>query len=330
MTGWPENVGRPFRPRPRRVVLRIRALLAFRPADAAAGACARPCLGARHCRCRNSDRRRRPADRRRARRNRGRARKPTPRGSTLQRRRRSSLRRNRADRKTRPARRQAPHRPQPQRNGCDRVPHVREGRGPRVARRARLCSFARIAAQAEDNLGIPMPGTTHMQHAQPLLLSHWLLAHGEAFTAMPNASPHAAACRGRLPAGFRRARRLRVSASTAKRSRAIWVFRASPPTASMPSATAISRSKLFSRSPPSPCISRAFGGHGSLRLAPNSAFVELPDEYSTGSSLMPQKKNPDSWELIRGKTGRIYGSLFALAHHLQGPALELSARFAGR
>src|SRR5579863_5170996 len=38
-----------------------------------------------------------------------------------------------------------------------------------------------IAAQAEANLQTPMPGTTHMQHAQPILLSHWLLAHGEAF-----------------------------------------------------------------------------------------------------------------------------------------------------
>ena len=37
------------------------------------------------------------------------------------------------------------------------------------------------AGQAEKNMGVPMPGTTHMQHAQPLLLSHWLLAHGEAF-----------------------------------------------------------------------------------------------------------------------------------------------------
>src|SRR5271154_7359594 len=48
--------------------------------------------------------------------------------------------------------------------------------------RAALGSLTRaIAVQAQQNLGIPMPGTTHMQHAQPLLLSHWLLAHGEAF-----------------------------------------------------------------------------------------------------------------------------------------------------
>src|SRR5580704_17718971 len=48
--------------------------------------------------------------------------------------------------------------------------------------RGAIASLERaIAAQAELNLKIPMPGSTHMQHAQPLLLSHWLLAHGEAF-----------------------------------------------------------------------------------------------------------------------------------------------------
>ncbi|MFZ3201562.1 MAG: lyase family protein, partial [Candidatus Acidiferrales bacterium] len=48
--------------------------------------------------------------------------------------------------------------------------------------RAAIALLARaIATQARQNLGVPMAGTTHMQHAQPLLLSHWLLAHGEAF-----------------------------------------------------------------------------------------------------------------------------------------------------
>jgi argininosuccinate lyase len=47
-------------------------------------------------------------------------------------------------------------------------------------------------------------------------------------------------------------------------------------------------------------------------------FLDLPDEYSTGSSLMPQKKNPDAWELIRGKTGRIYGALVALLTTTKG------------
>jgi argininosuccinate lyase len=48
------------------------------------------------------------------------------------------------------------------------------------------------------------------------------------------------------------------------------------------------------------------------------AYVQLSDEYSTGSSLMPQKKNPDSWELIRGKSGRITAALVALLTTLKG------------
>jgi argininosuccinate lyase len=48
------------------------------------------------------------------------------------------------------------------------------------------------------------------------------------------------------------------------------------------------------------------------------SYVVLPDEFSTGSSLMPQKKNPDCWELIRGKTGRITGALVSLLTTLKG------------
>jgi argininosuccinate lyase len=48
------------------------------------------------------------------------------------------------------------------------------------------------------------------------------------------------------------------------------------------------------------------------------AFVKLPDQYATGSSLMPQKKNPDAWELIRGKAGRVTAAFVSLATTLKG------------
>lgn len=51
-------------------------------------------------------------------------------------------------------------------------------------------------------------------------------------------------------------------------------------------------------------------------------FIEMDDAYSTGSSIMPQKKNPDAAELIRGKTGRVYGSLFSLLTTLKGLPLS--------
>jgi argininosuccinate lyase len=53
-------------------------------------------------------------------------------------------------------------------------------------------------------------------------------------------------------------------------------------------------------------------------------FVELDDGYSTGSSMMPQKKNPDSLELIRGKTGRVYGNLMSLLTVMKGLPLTYS------
>jgi argininosuccinate lyase len=54
------------------------------------------------------------------------------------------------------------------------------------------------------------------------------------------------------------------------------------------------------------------------------AFVELDDAFSTGSSMMPQKKNPDSLELVRGKTGRVYGNLVALLTVMKGIPLTYS------
>jgi argininosuccinate lyase len=55
---------------------------------------------------------------------------------------------------------------------------------------------------------------------------------------------------------------------------------------------------------------------------PEFRFVELPDAFCTGSSIMPQKKNPDVAELIRGKTGRVYGSLVSLLTLLKGLPLS--------
>jgi len=51
---------------------------------------------------------------------------------------------------------------------------------------------------------------------------------------------------------------------------------------------------------------------------PNFGYVKLPDAYSTGSSIMPQKKNPDVCELMRGKTGRVYGALTTLLTIMKG------------
>jgi argininosuccinate lyase len=58
-----------------------------------------------------------------------------------------------------------------------------------------------------------------------------------------------------------------------------------------------------------------------LWMSPRYGFVRLPDRFTTGSSIMPQKKNPDVAELARGKTGRVYGSLTALLTLMKGQPL---------
>ena len=58
-------------------------------------------------------------------------------------------------------------------------------------------------------------------------------------------------------------------------------------------------------------------------------FVEMDDAFATGSSIMPQKKNPDVAELIRGKTGRVYGDLMGLLTTMKGSAAGVQQGYAG-
>src|SRR5579862_2390294 len=184
--------------------------------------------------------------------------------------------------------------------------------------RTALTSVLRaVAAQAKGNLGIPMPGATHMQHAQPLLLSHWLLAHGEALHRDSERLTAAALAADSCPMGSGAlagcafpldrktlARDLGFSGITANSLDAV-------------SDRDFALEFLFALATLAMHLSR-LSEDMILFASPEFGFVELPDEYSTGSSLMPQKKNPDAWELIRGKTGRMYGALLALLTTCKG------------
>jgi argininosuccinate lyase len=174
-----------------------------------------------------------------------------------------------------------------------------------------------IVNQAEKNLGIPMPGNTHMQHAQPLLLSHWLHAHGEAFLRDAERISSAATRADACPLG---SGALAGCAFPIDRKALARDLGFSRPTANSLDAVSdrdFALEYLFALSTLAMHLSR-LAEDVILFASPEFGFVELPDEYSTGSSLMPQKKNPDAWELIRGKTGRIYGSLVALFTTFKG------------
>lgn len=193
--------------------------------------------------------------------------------------------------------------------------YVRES--VREMRRAIATLAHTIAQQAERYRGVPMPGATHMQHAQPLLLSHWLLAHGEAALRDAERFASAAARADSCPLGCGAlagcafpidrkafARDLGFSAIAANSLDAV-------------SDRDFALEYLFAQATLAMHLSR-LSEDMILFASPEFGFLELPDEYSTGSSLMPQKKNPDAWELIRGKTGRIYGALTALLTTCKG------------
>ncbi len=174
-----------------------------------------------------------------------------------------------------------------------------------------------IAAQAERNLKVPMPGNTHMQHAQPLLLSHWLLAHGEAFHRDSERVAASAARADVCPLGSGALAGCAFPLDRKALAQDLGFSTISANSLDAVSDRDFALEYLFALATLAMHLSR-LAEDFVLFASPEFGFVELPDEFSTGSSLMPQKKNPDAWELIRGKTGRIYGSLIGLFTTMKG------------
>src|SRR5215813_1279933 len=170
---------------------------------------------------------------------------------------------------------------------------------------------------AETNRDVVIPGYTHLQRAQPVLLAHWCLAYFEMLLRD----------RDRL---FEVRRRVNVLplGSAALAGNSFPIDREF--LAKSLSFAAISRNSLDAVSDRDFCVE--FLSVCSLlmvhlsRLAEDIilyattefGLFELGDAIATGSSLMPQKKNPDSMELVRGKAGRVFGDLLALLTTLKG------------
>ncbi|MDR3555146.1 MAG: argininosuccinate lyase [Syntrophobacteraceae bacterium] len=170
---------------------------------------------------------------------------------------------------------------------------------------------ATLVKMAEDNLSVIMPGFTHLQHAQPILFSHHLMAYYEMFG---RDFARLTDCLGRtdiMPLGSA------ALAGTAFPTDMEWTARQLGfPRVIENSIDAVSdRDYLIEF-----CSASAILMMHVSRLAEELviwssaefAFIEISDGFCTGSSIMPQKKNPDVPELMRGKTGRVYGNLFAL------------------
>jgi argininosuccinate lyase len=193
--------------------------------------------------------------------------------------------------------------------------YVREA--ARAARRALAGLLRAVAAQAQQNLGVPMAGTTHMQRAQPLLLSHWLLAHGEAFARYAERLASAAARADSCPLGSGALAGCAFPLDRMALARDLGFSRITANSLDAVGDRDFALEFLFALSTLAMHLSR-LAEDMVLFASSEFGFIELPDEYSTGSSLMPQKKNPDAWELIRGKTGRVYGALVAVLTTCKG------------
>ena len=168
-----------------------------------------------------------------------------------------------------------------------------------------------LLEQAEKNLDVVMPGFTHLQSAQPILFSHHMLAYVEMFKRD----------KGRMEDCLKRVNVLPLGAG-ALAGTTFPIDREY--VAEQLDFPAVTRNSLDSVSDRDFAIefiaaSSILMMHLSrmseeLIIWSTSAFrfVDLSDGFCTGSSIMPQKKNPDVPELVRGKTGRVYGNLMAL------------------
>jgi len=171
--------------------------------------------------------------------------------------------------------------------------------------------------QAKANLSVPMAGMTHMQHAQPILLSHFLLAHAEALTRDITRLQHAAASADACPMGSGALAGNSFAIDRNAIARDLGFSRITANSLDAVSDRDFALDYLFALTGIATHLSRLAEDFVTF-ASQEFSYVVLPDEFSTGSSLMPQKKNPDCWELIRGKTGRITGALLGLLTTLKG------------
>ena len=188
---------------------------------------------------------------------------------------------------------------------------------PFSRRRCRKAIAALVgqASMAGDAL---MPAFTHFRPAQPVLAAHYFLSH--AAPLRRDVARLDGGARGRRCAPTRIGRHRRHELRHRRRSSSppISVSAASSPTASMPRPIAtLPPAFLFACSLTMVHLSR-LSEDLIILCGDEYRFFELSDAISTGSSMMPQKKNPDPLELVRGKTGRAIGQLMALLTTLKG------------
>lgn len=174
-----------------------------------------------------------------------------------------------------------------------------------------------MVAQAEANLEVLMPGFTHLQPAQPILFSHWLMSYFWMLERDKSRLADALARTAVSPLGSGA-----LAGNPFGVDRKALAESLGMPGVSMNSLDAVSdrdfvAELLFANALIAVHISK-LAEDLILFSSPAFGFVRIGEGFSTGSSLMPQKRNPDSMELARGKSGRVIGALVTLLTVLKG------------
>jgi len=174
-----------------------------------------------------------------------------------------------------------------------------------------------LVERAGKDMGIMLPGYTHLQRAQPILLSHWWLSH---FWPLARDRERLLQTRARtavMPLGAGALAGTPFAVDRQRLAEELGFIAAAPNSLDAVSDRDFAAEFLFAGAMIGVHLSRL----AEMLILFSSAefgFIEISDTYATGSSLMPQKKNPDTLELTRGKAGGLIGRLTGLLVTLKG------------
>ncbi len=174
-----------------------------------------------------------------------------------------------------------------------------------------------LVALAERYVGVVMPGYTHLQRAQPVLFAHHMLAYFEMLERDVGRFADCAARMDVLPLGSGALAGVPYPTDRRAVASALEFSEISPN-----SMDAVADRDFLAEFHSAAAIAMMHVSRLSEEIVIWSSrefdFVRLADEFTTGSSIMPQKRNPDFAEIARGKTGRVYGSLMGILTVLKG------------
>jgi argininosuccinate lyase len=174
-----------------------------------------------------------------------------------------------------------------------------------------------LLGQAQQHLDIVLPGYTHLQPAQPILFSHYLLAYHEMLARDVSRMEDCRERADELPLGAGALAGTTFALDRARLARELGFARVALNSLDVTSDRDYVCELVFVCALAMTHLSR-LAEDLIIYSSPGFGYVELADAYTTGSSLMPQKKNPDALELIRGKAARVLGKATSLLALMKG------------